>query len=232
MSALTVAKQIARELGFVAPTSLVSNTNQDAVRLLACINAAGTYLAQQDWNSLLVPSTISISAGVGYPLPSDYRQIVSLSFWNATASDPVTGPVSLATHQSHRYGLSNFTLYDEYTIQVRNGTKQLIFTSSPSSADQMVYFYYSKGWVNSGGNRVASVSADSDDFWIPEEAIYADARWRFLKAIGQPYAQEKDEGTDMWRTALAHDLGGGVISTGRRDVSFPVAVVPETDVGL
>lgn len=206
MTALKVAQNIANEVGLPAPLSLVSNPNQNSVRLLAAINAAGRYLAQKEWNSLALVTTISCSSGTEYPLPSGFRAIIPVTFWNATDKEEVIGPMTPSKWQLTKNGLGQLALADQVRIETSAGTSFIRFKDEPATGAQISFYYYSENWVKSGG-LVASVSADSDTFVIPERAVLAEARWRFLKSIGQSYGQEFEEAKETTAIAIANDGG-------------------------
>lgn len=206
MTALKVAQNIAREVGLQAPSSLVGNPNQDASRLLAAINAAGRYLSHLDWNCLTLATTVSCSAGTDYSLPSGFRALVPLTFWNTTSREEVVGPMTPSQWQITKNALGRFSLSEEVRIETSAGTQFLRFRSSTTTGDLITVYYYSDNWVNSG-SLVASVSADTDTFVLPERVVESEAKWRFLKAIGQSFGQEFEEAKEVVQVARANDGG-------------------------
>jgi hypothetical protein len=206
VTALKVAQAIALEVGLQAPGNLVGNPNQDARRLLASINAAGRYLSQKEWNSLTAITTISCSSGTDYPLPSGYRGMVPVTFWNATEREEILGPMTPSKWQLTKNGLGQLSLAEQSRIETSAGTSFLRFKDAPAAGAQITFYYYTDNWVNSG-TQVASVSADSDTFVIPERVVLAEAKWRFLKSIGQAFGQEYEEAQETTMIARANDGG-------------------------
>lgn len=206
MTALKVAQAIALEVGLQAPGNLVGNPNQDARRLLASINAAGRHLSQKDWNSLTAVTTISCSSGTDYPLPSGFRSMVPVSFWNATEMEEVLGPMTPSKWQLAKNSRGQGALADETRIEMSAGSAFLRFRNAPTAGNQISFYYYTDNWVNSG-TQVASVSADTDTFVIPERVVLAEAKWRFLKSIGQAFGQEYEEAQETTAVARANDGG-------------------------
>ena len=206
MTALKVAQNIANEVGLQAPTSLVGNPNQDAIRLKAAINAAGRYLSGHDWNSLTTVTTISCSTTTEYALPSGFRAMVPLTLWNTTEREQVTGPMTPSQWQVSLNALGRFSLSEEVRIKMSAGTQFLEFRNTTEAGNLITIYYYTENWVNSG-SMVASISADNDTFLLPERVVEAEAKWRFLKAIGQSFGQEYEEAKEVTQIARANDGG-------------------------
>jgi hypothetical protein len=232
VTALSIAKNIARGVGIVPPSALVNNNNQDALRLLQAINDAGKYLIQKDWNCMVVEATISSSLTTTYALPSDYKAIVPLTMWHIGDREPVGGPLPTVNWQAQRKAVVSLQLWDQVRIEYQSGSQVLVFLSALGSAEKVGYYYRSKGWVNSSNSRVASVSADTDTFFIPEYAVETEAKWRFLKSIGQPFSMEMEEAKEVCESEMANDGGMMVLRVGPPGPFSPHAVTPETDVGL
>jgi len=232
VTVLKIARNIARGVGVVAPGTLVSNNNQDALRLLQAINDAGRYLAQKDWNCMVVPATISSSVTTTYSLPSDYKAIVSLTMWHVQDREPVSGPHTVVDWQAQRHAAVSLRLWNQARIEYVGATQKIIFDTTLAFGETIGYYYRSKGWVNSGGTRIASVSADTDTFFLPEHALETEAKWRFLKSIGQPFGTEMEEAKEVCEIEMANDGGMPPIIAGPPGSFTPHAVTPETDVGL
>lgn len=232
MTALSIAKNIARGVGIVPPSALVNNNNQDALRLLQAINDAGKYLAQKDWNCMVVEATISSSLTTTYSLPSDYKAMVPLTLWHVQDREPVGGPLPTVDWQAQRKAAVSLQLWDQVRIEYQSGSQVLVFLTALGSGETVGYYYRSKGWVNSGNVRRASVSADTDTFFIPEHAVETEAKWRFLKSIGQSYGTELEEAKEVAEIEMAQDGGLMAIQAGPPGPFSPHAVTPETDVGL
>lgn len=232
MTALKIAQNIARGVGIVPPSNLVNNNNQDALRLLQAINDAGRYLSQKEWNCLNVPATISSSLTTTYSLPSDYKAMVPLTMWHVQDQQPVGGPVTTVNWQAQRHAAVSLRLWDQARIEYQSGSQVVIFLSALGSGETVAYYYRSKGWVNSSNSRIASVSADTDTFFIPDYAVETEAKWRFLKSIGQPFGMEMEEAKEVCESEMAHDGGMSALLAGPPGAFSPHAVTPETNVGL
>jgi len=214
MTALTTAQSIARSIGLPEPTTLVSNPNQDARRMLQAINDAGRFLSRFEWQSQVIEVTASISTTDYITPPADFRSIVPMSSWQVGLSEPVQGPVRNVEWQAQRYGTIGTTVVNSMFHLRWNATSQRIYVSpAPANGDQFVYLYRSTGWVSSGG-VIASVSADSDNFLLEGYLLECEAKWRFLKSIGQSYGEEKDEAERLRRIAMAEDGGMEEITAG------------------
>lgn len=231
MTVLSTAQNIVRGIGLPVPSTLVANTNQDARRLLQCINDAGRFLSRFEWNAQVVEATISCTGSSEYPIPSGFRSIVPMTIWKVGQSEPTRGPIRHVEWQSIKYGTSASGIYDKFHIRY-NGTSQKFFiTPVPATADAFTYLYRREGWVISSGSVIASCSADTDTFLLDDYLIELEAKWRFLKAIGQSYGEEKDEALRIRQIALAEDGGMEPIGAGRA-ADDPVAwSYPERNYG-
>ena len=220
MTVLSTAQNIARSTGLAPPSSLVGNTNQDARRLLQALNDAGRFLSRFEWQAQVAEVTISASGADVYALPSDFRSIVPMTIWKVGTSEPARGPVRNIEWQAVKYGTSASGIYDKFHFRWSGVNQRIYINPVPATADTFVYLYRRDGWVVSGGTTVASCSADTDTFLLDDYMVECEAKWRFLKSIGQSYGEEKDEAQRIRLITQAEDGGMEPIGAGYSDTPF------------
>jgi len=230
VTALTAAKNIARGIGLPIPQTLVSNQNQDARRILQCLNDAGRYLSLSPWNATVAEATISTTGGGIYNMPSDFRALVPTTIWKLSQTEPVRGPIRWIDWQALQYGIGSLGIWDRWHFRYVDGDEKIFIDPVPSTGEEFRYLYFRDGWVKSGSSFVASVSADTDIFLINEYLVETEARWRMLRALGQPYGEEKQEAKDLRDRLLAEDGGMSVITAGYADHDIRFNI-PDTGFG-
>lgn len=234
-TALSVANDILDEIGLPRQTVLVSASTQQGRRMLASMHAAGRALAKFDWSRLQAVTTVSASGSSDFGLPAGFRGLVPNTIWNVTEGWQARGPVRMDESQELEGGLVTVGIYDTWKIQLVGHERKIRVIPTPATADLFSYSYYTKNWVVQTGSSTLSdfVSADGDYFLLDGDLVKLETHWRFLKNIGQPYAEEKEEAERARRIAMAHDGGMQEINAGfwSYDESFP-AQSPETSVGL
>ena len=198
MSLLTMCQAVADEIGLSKPISIISNTDATAVRIYRQAVRTGVILARKNWQELIKTHSFSTSASEPqYALPSDYRSMIPETIWNQTTDKPIF----LISPQIWSYEKSAVTssFDDRVRLLGNDGGPSIgrLFTihPTPAAVETIYYQYYSKNWLtDSGGTTEKSAfSADADVVVFDEEVFVMGIIWRVLKAMGQPYGEEKAE---------------------------------------
>lgn len=237
MTLLEICQQIAESIGLPAPPTIIGNSNQDAIRLKAAVNEAGQYLYKKNWPELSPEVTLSTSAGqADYALPSDFRGFVTDTAWNTTNKRPA-GIQTPQRYANITHGLANVAVYDEIYIQASGSAGQLYISPTPSGVEVFVYRYKRNVWISGSGGTAFSLwgtsAGDSAAVLFDSHALYLEAKWRFLRALAQPFALERQEAMDYCDTAVAEANGLAILYANQRGKFDPwVAITPETSVGL
>lgn len=209
MSLLTICRNAANEIGFTAPSTIIGNTDDTAVRLLRAANRTGSTLVKKPFHQLIKPYTFTTMASEPqYDLPSDFRSMVHTTAWNRTTDQRIF----IISPQRWSYEKSAVTT--NYHDQVRflgDDTSPSIgrrFTihPTPEATETIAYEYFSTNWLtDSGGTTERSAfAADTDVPILDEDLFELGVIWRFLKSVGQSYAEEKMEYDREVDIALAH----------------------------
>ena len=237
MSLLTVCQDIAESIGIPAPSTIQGNTNQDALRLKAAVNEAGRYLYQRNWPALVVDATIvGVSATNSYALPADFKGIVPATFWNTT-DDTLARRNTPQNYEAIRHGFAQIAIYSQYRIRASISGEAVFIQPTPASGDTFVYRYRRSTWLldsasTSTYSSWGTAAGDAATALVDEYTLFLEAKWRFLRKIGQPYEEEMKEARDHADREYADAIAAGPLQAGnqakRRD--FLVAITPESSV--
>lgn len=194
MTLLTIATAVAKEAGFPAPASVIGNSDDTAVLLLALINRSGKMLARKPWARLQFEYTFNlVAAQASYAFPTDYASFLDFTFWDRTQYWALRGSLSAQQWQGYKSGIQSTTPRQRF--RVKQGA--IYIDPTPTTTDSLVIEYLSKYWVAATatptvGSKV-EFSLDTDVSILDEDAIAMDATWRFLNRKGLAYAEEKDQ---------------------------------------
>ena len=220
MTLITIAQNTLREInGFEVPTTLVGNDNETAVLSLALINRALLETQRRaNWGQTTVRHRITTVAGQEeYDLPSDFKQFLTGTWWDADNRWRVFGPASpaeWAALQARAVTGSVRRFVRIFRGTASNDRKIYFFPVPASDGDSIDVEYLSNGIVqDSGGNLKERFTADDDTSLIDEDVIALGFKWRFLKSNGLPHAEEFRD-YEMAVADLKGDDGGALLDYG------------------
>ena len=149
-------------------------------------------------------------AQFGYSLPSDFEYFVQRSYWDGNMLWELMGPITAQEKQVLRYG--TVASGPRKKFYVRNN-KMYLFPVPDTDGEEVAFDYYSNAWCqSSGGTAQTKWTADTDTYKLDEDCFIQGMKWRFLRAKGLDYTQEKlDYDTDCMRV-LARDGGARDLS--------------------
>lgn len=187
MTLLTLCQDVADEVGFKRPSSIVGGTTQDQRQLLRLADRAGRMImVAHDWEILLQEGSVTLATGdQDYALPADFDKLIPESMWNRDASRPVVVP--LTSREWQYYEGWNFIAGLNLRAMFRGG--ELVFqqTIDASLNGETVYFdYVSNAFCeSSGGTGQSAFAADTDvtrmDEWL--HSLLMVALYRKAKGI-------------------------------------------------
>lgn len=242
MTLLTICQQVAREVGVSVPTTIVSNNEPNAKKLLACAqtegrmlakgivyNAVGQIKGQHDWTAIRKEYTFNTANGtMAYNMPSDFERFVVDTWWNRTQTRRLT-LASANRWQNLKSGLASSSGINQEFI--KRGAQVLIYPT-PTATETLVYEYVSNQWCeSSGGTDQSSWAADSDVLLLDEDLFIAGLKWRFLRSVGESFADEKAEYYDLYTTKIGND-GGRETAYMSYPESDRTPGIPDTGYGL
>lgn len=225
------------EIGIPQPSAIIGQVDDTSRQLLALANREGkdfSVLANSrgGWQNLHKEHTFTTVNGTAeYALPSDFEYFVFKSFWDGNMLWELIGPITAQEKQILRYG--SVTSGPRRKFYVRSN----MFYLDPEpteDGDTIAYDYYSNAWCQSA----AAVdqqrwTADTDTYKLDEDCFIQGMKWRFLRAKGLDYSEEKlAYDTDVMRV-LARDGGSRALPFVRTSgVPFiTMGNVPDTGYG-
>jgi len=183
---------------YVLNDTMVQSVNVGAATVTMSQNAAltATQGAQTD--------TALAFGQEAYPYPSDLNYFIPQTGWDRNFRWQLLGPVDAQEWQVLKSGISPVGPRLRYRIMAG----QLYFNPAPyvpagqgsPISDLIVMEYASNQWVAVTAAPTVAVQTsfllDTDVSVIPEDLITLSLKWRFLKSIGMPWADEWTEFDD------------------------------------
>lgn len=215
LTVLDIANRVAPRVGVTAPSSVVGNTEQTAALILADIRAAAADLLEMGvpWTFLVEEHTFSTVDGQPeYDLPSDYHSLVDGTIWDRTNFDNLRS--GLTPHEWQIFkssALGSDPALRRWRIR-QNAAHTLKFEvlPTPTTVDELVFEYLSTEWaVNSGGARIADITADTDTLVFPDNLILAEVLYRVLDDSGFASQSKEDKADRIRNQVIAKDGGPG-----------------------
>lgn len=150
--------------------------------------------------------SVSITFGkIGYPLPSDLEYFVQRTWWDNTYKWELLGPITAQEKQILKYGIIASGPRSKFYIR-----ENLMFLNPmPTVSGQLfAYDYFSNYWCqSSGGTAQARWTADTDTYKLDEDCFIEGIKWRFLRAKGLDYSQEKADYDSDCQRVMSRDGG-------------------------
>lgn len=144
-------------------------------------------------------------AKAGYDLPSDFEYFAQLTYWDGSYRWQLLGPISAQEKQVLKYGISPVGPRRRFYI---SNNKFYIDPLPTNSTDMLAYDYYSNAWCQSSTGTAQTLwAADTDTYKLDEACFIEGLKWRFLRAKGFDYMEEKASYEAYCIRALSRDGG-------------------------
>lgn len=238
MTILSICQNVLEEIGLTAPTSILGNTDDTAVRVLAAAQVAGKRLHRKhNWVALVTEYTFStVVDQPDYALPSDFGWLENQTLWDRTNYEKIRGPLSAQDWQNYKSSVlaTSATIWSRYRLRNVSGTVKFSLHPTPDAIVSQVFEYVSTNWCESSvGTGQASWQADADVGLIDEYLIERETKWRLLRSLGFTYDKEEIEAVEEFMTAKGRDGSAPVLSleTRRGPHFIGPADVPDTGYG-
>ena len=203
MTLLTICNNAASEVDLNPFTTIVSNSDPGAVKLLRYAGKVGDRLMKVcEWQILRKEKTFTGVSGSEQTsiLPADFDRFVPETFWNRSSEDLIAGPISSTewqdlTARSHA-GRPKFIL--------RGGSVFIIPVLA--GGESLAFEYVSKNWCQSSGATAQNAwAADTDTGILDEELITLGVIYEYLVGEGLPTGAAADAYTDRYRLLVKND---------------------------
>lgn len=213
MTVLSIVQDAADELGIPRPTTVISNTDPSVMQLLALANRSGKSLCHRfPWQECILEFTHTTlaaeSQGTVESIMPGFNWHLYHTIWNRTLRTIVDGPLFPPEWQFLK--ASSVTgPYSEFRIR----GKTLRMIPSPTAGQTMAGEYVSRYWCEtSGGTDQEEWVADTDVGILPEDLLTIDLVWRWKRAKGLDYAEEKMEAEIVINNAMARNGSNRVMN--------------------
>lgn len=167
-----------------------------------------------------------------YALPADLLYIIPQTAWDRSYRWQLMGPMEAQEWQVLKSGITPTGPRRRFRIM---GGKIWLDPVPSDSTSLMAFEYYSNAWCQSAANASqTSFQADTDTALVPEELITLGVKWRFLRAKGLSYDEERDAYDRAVERAMSRDKTTRILplnaqNTGNRLLN--AANVPDTGFG-
>lgn len=189
MTVLTIAQNVAREVGFTAPTSLVGNADETAIQLLQLIKTETTDLSNGviagqsapmnfNWQSLVKRGTFNfVSSQETYSLPADFKDFIQKTIWNYSVRRPIIAPITAEEFEIQK----NYLITSGIDKMIYIYANQIHVIPVPTSTDTINYEYTTTYIFQSSlGVGQTTIQADTDVCSISEYIIQLGVKLRYL----------------------------------------------------
>lgn len=215
MSLLTACQTAVKETGLGAvPSTIISNTAETAVQLNYLAEAAAKKLAKLNWQRMVRELTITqVSGQEGYTLPSDWARFISDTAWDTSNYWPMRGSLDPALWQALKRGIVATSIRKKFRL-VGNLVK--LYPTPTNSTDILIFEYLrNTPWIATDGTTYkTAATADTDTTVFPEYLLERELVWRWLRAKGMDYAEERDEAEREIARAFAQDVPARALDFG------------------
>ena len=201
---LALVQSFCREYALPVPTALQGSSDDGALQMRELLHTVGEELwAQTNWQQCARRvSWTSVSGAdqgnIETLFPYGFDKIIPLTFWNETAKQPYSGPVSPQISQVNTaYGLATPQYY--YSIQ----TQRLQLQASQAAGDTLSLWYKSRNWVVTTGASSANpanaqaFTTDTDTCVWPDALMKRGLRAYWLRIKQMPHRMEMDQFDDL-----------------------------------
>jgi len=214
MTLLTIVQDAMSELNLPFPSSIINNSNTTVRQFKALSNASGKRMMKRyDFEELIREFTFTTVAAesqgdIDTIIGSDYDRLESLTLWNRDKTRQLRGPFTPQDWQRDKGSVST-TVFDAFRF--RGG--KVLFTPTPAAGETVAGEYVSNEWVlaTDGTTTKPKFTVDSDTSRIDEDLMTLDIKWRWLRAHGFEYAEEKVEFETRFSEETGADKSSRVI---------------------
>lgn len=208
---LQLIQQAANEIGIPEPSQIIGAQDEQSKQLLALAQREGkdfSVLANKNggWQALHNEYTFTtVAAQQAYALPSDLEYFVQRTYWDDSYKWELLGPITAQEKQILKYGVIASGPRRKFYVR----SNQMYLDPIPeTTGDTIAYDYFSNAWCQASlGNVQTRWTADTDTYRLDEDCFIQGIKWRFLRAKGLDYTQEKADYEMDCQRVMARDGG-------------------------
>lgn len=203
---------VCAELALPAPTSVVGSSDSLMVQMLALANREGKTVSQMSfgnkmgWQAMVQTGVITLANGVSeYALPANMHHGITATFWDVNYRWQLLGPLSPQEFDVLVYGIS--PAGPRRRFRVTNG--KMLINPVPGLGDvgaTLAFEYYTTAWCESATDTLqTSFQADADTYLLDDDVMQLGIKWRYLRAKGLDYTEEREQWMASLLQAMAVD---------------------------
>jgi hypothetical protein len=220
VSLLTVAQNVAEEVGFAAPSYVIGNPDRTAKQLLRLITRGGDAMAKKPWPRLQKEYTFTTVPGQAeYDYPAGCSEFISNTLWDRTNYWQVRGGLTPQEWQQRKSAITvSASTRKAFRIKISFNLMKIFLDPTPTAAEDMVIEYISSLWIVDDAHLVfrSRFVSDTDDGIFPEPLHEADGIWRFRAAKGMDYSEAKHDFDLLLESVFGAEAALGSINMGSR----------------
>lgn len=205
MTLLSIAKDVADEVGLRRPTVVLTSTDGEVQKLYRIIRREIKDLIEAaHWRELTTEKTFTGVAGSTQTsiIPSDFNRMVPETFWDRSGQRLFTAVASAVEWQNLK---AISYAGPELKFFLRGTTMTVI--PDLAGGESLAYEYISNNFARaaSGGAAQSSFQLDADTTVLDENLITQGAIWRYKAAEGLPYAKDEADYRTLRDTLITNN---------------------------
>lgn len=231
---LDVARAITTELGFPSPSTVVSSTDTNILKLYALIRATcDDLLREYDWQQLQRTYTFNTVSGTdNYAFPTDEERFISCTFYDQNNRWPMQGP--LTNIEWEQIKVSNLTASPFERYRIFAGQVYL-FPVPGATTYTFVYEYMSNSFcTSSGGVPHNDILQDSDLILFDHRCVIYGAKLKWLASVNLDTTAALVDYARSLEYAKGSNVPGRTLSIAGHGAGVPLlstANIPDTGFG-
>lgn len=232
MSLYEIVQRTARRLSLPVPNAAFSSTDPTWMQGVEILQDLGEELAQNEWPALITQKSITITATnfTATTLPADWGNVrEDAKLYRVITMTPLVGPL-----QSEEW--QQLTIYGAGFIPgAWRLANNAINIYGVAVGEVVKLEYTSSYWITNSTGLVPSATwkADTDLPLIPDRLLRLGLQWKWKRAKGFDYGEEKDIFERAMETELANARGMRTIQTSSplrgfdvNDTTWPGVITP------
>lgn len=232
MALLDLIQDVNQNLGFPAPTVVMTSADTRVLEMLVMANSLGNELTRRYfWQELTYEASFTSTGTIsqGYltgSIATDFGYWVDQTFWDQDLRQPIIGPV---TPQEWQSDLSYAVVGPPYKFIVQADLLK-VGPTAIASGHTMVFNYITKNWAQSStGTGLSKFAADTDVLRIPQELFKLSLIWRWKQQKGLAYAEDMETAEEQIERYTGQNAGRRVLFIGGMGIYYLAENVPLGD---
>ena len=231
MTMLSIIQRVTGLLSLPQPSTVIGNTDKQVIQLYNLLNEQGDDQASAAmWQAMTEEGHFTTVAADIQPaaIPADFNRFIPNSFFNRSTRREVTGPLTPREWQ----WIKAQPVYTTVYLAFRERQGNFLMAPQPPAGQQIYYEYVSKNWALSATSTPqSSFQADTDTSYLDEGVMGLGLRWRYLKAKGLEYEEDKDTYEKQLEQVIARDGGSSRLLLAPGPIDWDRVNLPDGNFG-